>query len=51
MSQITSSPITNRIGAVFIHVSDMPKAIRWYSELLHIVLHLQRSRRQYTNDM
>ncbi|KRE96656.1 hypothetical protein ASG89_30790 [Paenibacillus sp. Soil766] len=29
-----SSPITNRIGAVFIHVSNMPKAIQWYSDLL-----------------
>lgn len=28
------SPIDNRIGAVFVHVTDMPRAIRWYSELL-----------------
>jgi len=29
-----SSPITNKIGAVFIPVSDMPSAIAWYSQLL-----------------
>lgn len=33
------SPITNRIGAVFLHVTDMPKAIQWYSELLGLPIH------------
>jgi len=28
-----SSPIQNRIGSVFIPVSDMSRAIAWYSEL------------------
>ncbi len=31
---MASSPITNRIGAVFLHVSDMDRAVKWYSELL-----------------
>jgi predicted enzyme related to lactoylglutathione lyase len=39
MTKMTSSPITNRIGAVFIHVSDMPKAIQWYSELFGLPAH------------
>ena len=30
----SDSPIHNRIGAVFVHVSDMPRAIAWYSTLL-----------------
>ena len=29
----TSSPIQNRIGNVFVPVSDMRRAIRWYSRL------------------
>lgn len=29
-----SSPIENRIGCVFIPVSDMGRAIEWYSQLL-----------------
>ena len=29
-----TSPIQNRIGMVFIPVSDMPRAIDWYSRLL-----------------
>jgi predicted enzyme related to lactoylglutathione lyase len=29
----SSSPIQNRIGNVFIPVSDMPRAIAWYSRL------------------
>jgi predicted enzyme related to lactoylglutathione lyase len=32
------SPVTNRIGAVFIPVSDMDRAIRWYSHLLGLPL-------------
>lgn len=28
------SPIQNRIGMVFVPVSDMPRAIAWYSRLL-----------------
>jgi predicted enzyme related to lactoylglutathione lyase len=28
------SPIENRIGAVFVPVSDMPRAVEWYSRLL-----------------
>src|SRR5262249_30597971 len=28
--------INNRIGAVFVHVTDMPRAIDWYSELLGV---------------
>ncbi|MFI6676514.1 VOC family protein [Kribbella sp. NPDC050470] len=30
------SPINNRIGAVFIHVTDMQRAIAWYSTLLGV---------------
>jgi predicted enzyme related to lactoylglutathione lyase len=37
---MNNSPITNRIGAVFLHVSDMQKAIQWYSELLGLPKHL-----------
>lgn len=29
-----SRPIENRVGAVFLHVTDMPRAIEWYSDLL-----------------
>jgi predicted enzyme related to lactoylglutathione lyase len=29
-----NSPIENRIGAVFVPVSDMPRAVEWYSRLL-----------------
>ena len=29
-----TNPIQNHIGAVFIPVSEMPRAIRWYSDLL-----------------
>lgn len=32
----SSSPIKNRIGAVFIHVTDMQRAITWYSSLLRV---------------
>lgn len=28
------SPIQNRVGMVFIPISDMPRAIAWYSRLL-----------------
>ena len=31
-----SSPIHNRIGAVFVHVTDMQRAIAWYSALLGV---------------
>ncbi len=31
-----NSPIQNRIGAVFVPVSDMQRAIRWYSTLLGV---------------
>ncbi len=31
---MSSSPIENRIGAVFIPVSDMDRAIAWYNRLL-----------------
>ncbi|HEV2072725.1 MAG TPA: VOC family protein, partial [Thermomicrobiales bacterium] len=30
----TGSPIQNRIGNVFVPVSDMPRAVAWYSRLL-----------------
>jgi predicted enzyme related to lactoylglutathione lyase len=30
------SPINNRIGAVFVHVTDMSRAIAWYSTLLGV---------------
>lgn len=33
-----NSPIENRIGAVFIPVSDMPRAIAWYSRLLGVAV-------------
>jgi predicted enzyme related to lactoylglutathione lyase len=36
---MTANPISNRIGAVFVHVTDMPKAIQWYSELLGLPIH------------
>lgn len=28
------SPISNRVGAIFIHVSNLQNSIQWYSELL-----------------
>ncbi|GAB3226071.1 hypothetical protein GCM10027447_16010 [Glycomyces halotolerans] len=31
-----SSPIRNRIGAVFVHVTDMQRAVAWYSRLLGV---------------
>jgi catechol 2,3-dioxygenase-like lactoylglutathione lyase family enzyme len=33
------SPIDNRIGAVFVHVTDMQRAIDWYSVLLGVPRH------------
>ena len=33
------SPIENRIGAVFVHVTDMQRAIDWYSTLLGLPSH------------
>jgi predicted enzyme related to lactoylglutathione lyase len=30
------SPIENRIRGIFVHVTDMQRAIRWYSELLNL---------------
>ncbi|TCC62119.1 VOC family protein [Kribbella pittospori] len=30
------SPIHNRIGAVFVHVTDMQRAIDWYGDLLGV---------------
>jgi len=35
---MTQSPIQNKIGMVFIPVSDMQKAIAWYSRLLGLPL-------------
>jgi predicted enzyme related to lactoylglutathione lyase len=31
-----SSPIDNRIRGIFVHVTDMQRAIKWYSELLDL---------------
>ena len=31
---MNNSPISNRVGAIFLHVSNMQAAIQWYSELL-----------------
>jgi predicted enzyme related to lactoylglutathione lyase len=31
-----SSPIRNQIGAVFVHVTDVPRAIAWCSSLLGV---------------
>lgn len=36
MSADSTSPIHNRIGAVFVHVTDMRRAIAWYSTLLGV---------------
>ena len=36
MSAESTSPIQNRIGAVFVHVTDMQRAITWYSTLLGV---------------
>jgi predicted enzyme related to lactoylglutathione lyase len=33
---VTSSPIQNKIGMVFIPVSNMPSAIDWYSRLFDV---------------
>ncbi|MEF3313827.1 hypothetical protein PV433_33630 [Paenibacillus sp. GYB004] len=30
----TSNPLLNQVNSVFIHVTDMPKAVEWYSKLL-----------------
>jgi predicted enzyme related to lactoylglutathione lyase len=32
------SPVQNRIGAVFVPVSDLRRSARWYSELLDVPL-------------
>lgn len=29
-----NNPLLNQLKAIFIHVSDMPKAVEWYSQLL-----------------
>ena len=39
MSHDSDSPIDNRIGAVFVHVTDMQRAIDWYSALLGVPQH------------
>lgn len=28
------SPLLNQVNSIFIHVTDMPKAVEWYSKLL-----------------
>jgi len=33
---MSTSPIENRIGTVFVPVSDMPRAITWYTELFDL---------------
>jgi hypothetical protein len=35
----SESPIENRIGAVFVHVTDMQRAVDWYSTLLGVPSH------------
>ncbi|OZU87150.1 glyoxalase/bleomycin resistance/dioxygenase family protein [Virgibacillus indicus] len=29
-----NSPIQNKINTIFVHVSDLPRSVKWYSELL-----------------
>lgn len=29
-----SSPVTNKINTIFVHVSDLEKSVKWYGELL-----------------
>ena len=29
-----NSPITNKINTIFVHVSDLEKSVKWYSQLL-----------------
>jgi predicted enzyme related to lactoylglutathione lyase len=31
-----NTPIKNRIGAVFAHVTDMKKSIKWYNDILEL---------------
>jgi predicted enzyme related to lactoylglutathione lyase len=33
-----SGPIDNRIRGIFVHVTDMQRSIKWYSELLNLSL-------------
>ncbi|WP_227353648.1 VOC family protein [Haladaptatus salinisoli] len=33
---MSKSPIENRIGTVFVPVSDVPRAIEWYSDLFDL---------------
>jgi uncharacterized protein len=28
------SPVENRVGSIFVHVTDMARSIRWYRDLL-----------------
>ncbi|WP_339302919.1 VOC family protein [Paenibacillus sp. FSL R5-0519] len=36
---MSKSPITNQIGAIFLHVSDMERSIQWYNDLLGLPVH------------
>src|SRR5689334_13769597 len=36
-----NSPLLNQVNAIFIHVSDMPKAVEWYSRLLGLNKHYE----------
>lgn len=31
---MNQSPVLNRVGAIFIHVSNMQESVKWYSDLL-----------------
>lgn len=33
-SEVMSSPITNKINTIFVHVSDLEQSVKWYSQLL-----------------
>ncbi|MFD1850447.1 VOC family protein [Oceanobacillus bengalensis] len=35
-----SSPIKNQINTIFVHVSDLEKSVKWYSQLLNQTIDL-----------
>lgn len=45
------SPIANRVDTIFVHVTDLEKAVRWYSQLLGVEVRRNIQAPIYTFDM